>query len=248
MIQSSTWRCIGAKLIRAFCYDCIQRMRLAPTVAVVVLLALPAAGQVRLLIKSDGRKVIYNVPTSGGGRGGDMKWLARQRDRRSQYDPMIDRYSTRFGVDPVLVRAVIQVESNFNAACVSNKGARGLMQLMPETARRYGVSHILDPDENIRGGVRYLADLLDMFPNDLPRALAAYNAGEGAVAKYAGIPPYEETMTYVKRALTVYYGHPYGQATSFAGGRTRKLTGGFKAGVEPLAVALLPGMRYLGTR
>ena len=99
----------------------------------------------------------------------------------------------------------------------------------------------------IHGGVRYLSDLLRLFPNDLPRTLAAYNAGENAVFKYAGIPPYDETMTYVKRALTVYYGSPYGQATWFPATRGgKKLAGGFGSQLlEPAAV--MPGMRYLGT-
>jgi soluble lytic murein transglycosylase-like protein len=182
--------------------------------------------QVRLSVAADGRKTISNFGSSSG-RNSDWRWLAKQRDRRSKYDPLIDRYSNAYGVDPVLVRAVIVVESNYNVRCVSNKGARGLMQLMPETARRYGVKSIFDPEENIRGGVHYLSDLLDLFHNDLQRSLAAYNAGEGAVVKYSGIPPYEETSTYVKRTLTVYYGRPYGQGTVFAAGRNAKLKGGF---------------------
>ncbi len=145
------------------------------------------------------------------------------------------------------MRAVIQVESNFDPKCISRRGARGLMQLMPETARRYGVLNVFDPEENIRGGVHYLADLLQLFPKDLPRALAAYNAGENAVLKYAGIPPFNETATYVKRALTVYYGAPYGQATWFPGAKGgRKLAGGFSSQLLT-PIAALPGMRYLGT-
>jgi len=221
----------------------------APVVFAVIatLAATGATAQVQVIVGADGRKTISNFGVSSA-HSGDLRWLAKQRNRRSPYDAMIDRHAVAYGVDPVLVRAVIQVESDFDPQCVSNKGARGLMQLMPETARRYGVRSIFDPEENIRGGVRYLGDLLGMFHNDLPRALAAYNAGEGAVLKYAGIPPYSETMTYVKRALTVYYGQPYGQATSFAGNRNAKLKGGFMAKVvDPLAAAVLPGMRYLGT-
>jgi soluble lytic murein transglycosylase-like protein len=219
-------------------------------IALALLLALPAAAQVQLMVNRDGKKVIYNVPSGGaGGSAGNLNWLAKQRNRRSPYDALIDRYAAHYGVDPVLVRAVIQVESDFNPMCVSNKGARGLMQLMPETARRYGVRRVHDPEENIRGGVAYLADLLELFGNDLSRTLAAYNAGEGAVAKYAGIPPYSETMTYVKRALTVYYGHPYGGGSvSYAGSRGKGLLrGGFTA-ARPLAAAILPGFRYLGSQ
>jgi soluble lytic murein transglycosylase-like protein len=224
-------------------------MRLA-RVAMICLAALPAFAQVQLMVRSDGKKVIYNVGGSGGGKVSDLKWLAKQRDRRSSYDRLIEQYADRYNVDPILVRAVIQVESNFNPQCTSNKGARGLMQLMPETASRYGVKKIADPEENIRGGVAYLADLLEMFSYDLPRVLAAYNAGEGAVTRHGGIPPYSETMTYVKRALTVYYGRPYdgSGAVSFAGGRGRGLlAGGFKAGT-PLATAIVPGFRYLGSQ
>ena len=223
-------------------------MHVFATSAVILLLASSVEAQVQLTVQRDGTKVITNFSVLGA-RGSDWNWLARQRNRPSRFDSMIDRWSLQYGVDPVLVRAVIQVESDFNPNCVSNKGARGLMQLMPETARRYGVKQVHDPNDNIRGGVRYLADLLGTFSNDLPRTLAAYNAGEGAVAKYSGIPPYRETMTYVKRALTVYYGQPYGQATSFAGRRMGgpKLKGGFTAQVAPLADAMLPGMRYLGS-
>jgi soluble lytic murein transglycosylase-like protein len=219
--------------------------RLVPALALLAI-AFTTRADVRMLVRADGKKVIYNVGSYG--RGSDYKWLARQRNRRSVYDPIIERYAARFDVDPVLVRAVIQVESDFNPQCVSRKGARGLMQLMPETARRYNVASMHDPEQNIRGGVAYLRDLLTMFRGDVQHALAAYNAGEGAVAKYRGIPPYEETTVYVRRALTVYYGRPWGQATSFAGGRgTKTLRGGFGARLmQPLAV--LPGMRYLGSQ
>ena len=210
--------------------------------------AVPVSAQVGLVIRADGSKIISNIGARSSRQSTDWSWLAKQRNRRSQYDAVIERYASQHGVDPVLVRAVIQVESNFEPRCVSHKGARGLMQLMPETARRYGVRDIFDVEQNIRGGIRYLADLMVMFPNDLTRALAAYNAGENAVIRNAGIPPYEETMTYVKRALTVYYGRPYG-AVGFAGSRGgRKLKGGFKtASAQPL-IAALPGMRYLGSQ
>jgi soluble lytic murein transglycosylase-like protein len=215
--------------------------------ALVFAAATAASGSVHVAVGKDGRKVIYNVP-SGKSRFSDYQWLARQHDRRSRYDNIIEKYARIYRVDPVLVRAVIQVESDFNPACVSKKGARGLMQLMPGTAKRYRVNNVHDPVENIRGGVNYLRDLLELFRNDLPRVLAAYNAGENAVIRYGGIPPYAETTTYVKRALTVFYGRPYGQAMSFAGRRDKAtLHGGFKGMTEPL-VALTPGIRYLGSQ
>ena len=223
-------------------------MRTASLTIALLLLGSSLQAQVHLIIKRDGTKVISNFGTMPGGRGSDWNWWAKQRDRRSSYDSYIDRYAGQYHVDPILVRAVIQVESDFNPRCVSNKGARGLMQLMPETERQYGVHNVFDPEDNIHAGVHNLADLLGRYRGDLHRVLAAYNAGEGAVSKYRGIPPYEETMTYVKRALTVYYGTPYGQVIGFAGGRGgRKLAGGFSARVPPI-VAMLPGMRYLGNR
>ncbi|HMC23253.1 MAG TPA: lytic transglycosylase domain-containing protein [Thermoanaerobaculia bacterium] len=219
-------------------------MRLA-AIGVALCVTVSATAQVQITVRSDGTKVISNIG-SAGRRTSDYVWLSKQRNRRSKYDPIIERHSDHFGVDPTLVRAVIQVESGFDPKCISRRGARGLMQLMPETAKHYGVRSIFDPEENIRAGVHYLADLIRMFPHDLPRALAAYNAGENAVFKYAGIPPYDETMTYVKRALTVYYGQPYGQAVWFPGSKGgRKLAGGFGAKLlDPIAA--LPGMRYLG--
>lgn len=223
-------------------------MRFMIIVLGVSLLVPIARADVRLSTKKDGTKVIYNVG-AGPALSTDLDWLAKQHDRRTKYDPIIERYAEKYRIDATLVRAVIQVESNFNVRCVSNKGARGLMQLMPGTATRFGVTEIHDPEENIRAGVQYLAYLLRLFEDDLSRALAAYNAGENAVLKYGGIPPYRETEAYVKRALTVYYGRPYGSAISFAGRRGgKKLRGGFGAGVvEPLAAALIPGAKYLGT-
>ncbi len=210
-----------------------------------------ARADVRLTTRKDGTKVISNFGDDA--RQTNLDWLAKQHDRASKYDEIIERYAAKYRIDATLVRAVIQVESNFNMRCVSKKGARGLMQLMPDTATRFGVTEIHDPEQNIRGGVQYLAYLLRLFEHDLSRALAAYNAGENAVIRYGGIPPYAETEQYVKRALTVYYGRPYGSAVSFAGKRGgRKLRGGFGTGVgnavvQPLAAALIPGAKYLGT-
>jgi soluble lytic murein transglycosylase-like protein len=109
----------------------------------------------------------------------------------------VERIATEQSVPAELLHSVIQVESNYNASAVSPKGAQGLMQLMPETARRFGVPDSFDPVENIQGGAKYLKYLLALYKGDYPRALAAYNAGEKAVAKYGGIPPYAETQNYV---------------------------------------------------
>lgn len=224
-------------------------MRVTVLLLTAMIAAPAAVADIRVTTRH-GRKFIYNVGSAKSRTANDDRWLASRHDRRTEYDPIIERHARRYRVDPVLVRAVIQVESNFDPNCVSRKGARGLMQLMPATAKRYGVDKIHDPDQNIRGGVRYLRDLLEMFPGDLPRALAAYNAGENAVIRHGGIPPYEETDTYVKRALTVYYGRPYGQAIGFAGRSSGKpLRGGFAESVTPpVAAAVLPGIRYLGSQ
>jgi hypothetical protein len=115
------------------------------------------------------------------------------------YAEIIDEAASRVGVDPRLVRAVIQVESAYQASARSRKGAMGLMQLMPETARRYAVADPYDPGSNIDGGIRHLKSLLDRF--ELSLALAAYNAGEAAVERFRGIPPYAETQSYVRQVL-----------------------------------------------
>jgi len=108
-------------------------------------------------------------------------------------------------LEPALIHAVIAAESGYNPSALSPKGAVGLMQLMPQTAKRYSVTNPLDPLQNIQGGARYLRDLLRMFNNDLKLALAAYNAGENAVMKYGNrIPPFPETLAYVPRVLSYY--------------------------------------------
>jgi soluble lytic murein transglycosylase-like protein len=119
-----------------------------------------------------------------------------------EFDPIINTLSSEYGVDKSLVKAVIQAESGYNPNAVSPKGASGLMQLMPETARDLKVSNTFNPTDNIRGGVRYLRFLLDTFKGDVSLALAAYNAGLAKVSKYGGIPPYEETRNYVSRVLS----------------------------------------------
>jgi soluble lytic murein transglycosylase-like protein len=117
------------------------------------------------------------------------------------YDEVIAEYAERYQVDPALVRAVIHAESGFDRLAISSKGARGLMQLMPATARERGCRNPFDPDDNVHAGVEQLRVLLDEHGKNLPRALAAYNAGSNPVARYRGIPPYAETEQYVARVL-----------------------------------------------
>ncbi|MES1257998.1 MAG: lytic transglycosylase domain-containing protein [Acidobacteriota bacterium] len=112
---------------------------------------------------------------------------------------LVNQIALEQGVEDSLVHSVIRAESNYNARAVSPKGAQGIMQLIPSTARRFGVVNAFDPKDNIQGGVRYLRFLLDYYGNDYARTIAAYNAGEGAVDKYHGVPPYPETQNYVVR-------------------------------------------------
>jgi|GEM_PF-2059108 len=117
---------------------------------------------------------------------------------------LVDTMAARYKIDPKLVLAVIKVESNFQQNAVSPKGALGLMQLMPDTAAQFGVAHVLEPKENIAGGIKYLHHLLCNFNGNIPFALASYNAGEGAILKYGGIPPYNETLKYLKLLKMIY--------------------------------------------
>ncbi len=116
-----------------------------------------------------------------------------------ELDKLIETIAEKNSVEAPLVHSVIRAESNYNANAVSPKGALGMMQLIPSTASRFGVTDAFDPEQNIEGGVKYLKFLLDLYNQDYVKTIAAYNAGEGAVARYGGVPPYEETRTYVTR-------------------------------------------------
>jgi soluble lytic murein transglycosylase-like protein len=121
-------------------------------------------------------------------------------------DSAIEQAAARHDVDPNLVRAVVKVESNFNPNAVSRKGAMGLMQLMPSTARQLNVKNPFDPEQNVDAGVRHLKQLLESYRGDIKLTLAAYNAGAGAVARSSGVPRYAETQNYVRRITNLYYG------------------------------------------
>lgn len=131
--------------------------------------------------------------------------MSEFRMNRQRYTPIINTTAAQYQVDPALVHAVIMAESGYNPNAVSPKGATGLMQLMPATARRYGVFNSYDAAANVQGGTRYLRDLLEMFNNNIHLAVAAYNAGENAVINHGNkIPPYRETRNYVSRVLDFY--------------------------------------------
>ncbi len=125
---------------------------------------------------------------------------------RNSYSDMIERACARHGVDPALVHALVKVESNFNPRAVSRKGARGLMQLMPETAHEMHVRNSFNPAENIDAGVRYLRSLLDHYEGNIRLALAAYNSGVSAVQRWGTIPPFPETKQYVRKIMNLYHG------------------------------------------
>ena len=144
-----------------------------------------------------------NVPTHEGFRRVIREGGARYSSPNS-YEDLIRSASNRHRVDADLIRAVIRVESGFDSSARSHKGAMGLMQLMPETARLYNIVDLHDPSANIEGGVRHLKLLLGKYRGDLELSLAAYNAGISAVEKYGGIPPFAETRDYVRRVLSYY--------------------------------------------
>jgi soluble lytic murein transglycosylase-like protein len=146
--------------------------------------------------------LVLKSPLQSGNRRQDLEETLLRRSRR--YDEFIEQAARDAAVDSQLLRAVIVVESGFDERAVSPRGARGLMQLMPVTARRYGAHDLFNPLQNIRAGARYLRDLLDRYDRDLELALAAYNAGEDAVDRYRAVPPFVETRAYVPRVISVY--------------------------------------------
>ena len=176
-----------------------------------VVSAAPAAAQIYTWRDANGHLVLSNVRTESGAPAATRTYAVPRAetvratryvtaDRAWQYETLITEHSRLNGVRSDLVRAVMQVESAFNPNAISPKGAMGLMQLMPATMRQYGVRNAFNPAENVRAGVAYLRALLDRYSNNEELALAAYNAGPGAVDKYGqAIPPYRETQNYVAK-------------------------------------------------
>jgi soluble lytic murein transglycosylase-like protein len=129
---------------------------------------------------------------------------ASAADLRTLYNPIVKKVAGKYRIDPELVHTVIRVESNYDAFAISSAGAMGLMQLMPETALQYGVQNVFDPGQNIEGGVRYLKDLVALYAGKTALVLAAYNAGQEAVRRYKGVPPYPETRSYIAGIMRSY--------------------------------------------
>lgn len=176
--------------------------------------ASPAHANIYIFVEADGRVHMadrqidarYQLAVSDtAGANVIAAPAAVYRLDKSKHDPLIAHSAHAAGLPHALVAAVISVESGFNEKAVSPKGAKGLMQLMPGTAKRYGVANVFDPAQNIKGGTAYLKDLMALFNNDVSLTLAAYNAGEEAVARYGRkIPPFPETRKYVQLVLARY--------------------------------------------
>jgi soluble lytic murein transglycosylase-like protein len=163
----------------------------------------PTQAQIASYVDAQGRVTYVNANPPA-------KAMRRQMARQPFAPPVkllqiAEAVAKRNDMDPALVQAVIQTESNWNPFAVSSKGAFGLMQLLPSTAERYGVRDVFDPEQNVKGGTRYLRDLLDLYHGDLKKSLAAYNAGEQAVAKFGGVPAYRETRNYVRKVTNTYF-------------------------------------------
>jgi soluble lytic murein transglycosylase-like protein len=176
-----------------------------------LLFALPSRADIYKTVGPDGVISFTNTPKKGSSlviRSQDRPPVRMPSDaspaRFSRYDEHIRQASALYQIPEELIRAVIRVESDFDPRAVSPANARGLMQLIPETAERMLVTDVFDPRQNIFGGVRYLRVLANLFNGDLELTIAAYNAGEGAVMRHGGIPPYPETVEYVKRVLANY--------------------------------------------
>ena len=144
--------------------------------------------------------VSFSAPPAAGS--------SRSQELKQQYDPIVQACARQFNVPADLIHSIIRAESAYDSGAVSPKGAVGLMQLMPETATQYGVSNLFDPSDNIKGGVKYLKDMIKLFNGDTAKVLAAYNAGQEALKKFNGIPPYAETREYIRRVMAT-YSKPY---------------------------------------
>ena len=181
---------------------------LAAALVLTAISATAATAQIYVVVEADGTRRFTNEPVEGSEVFLQTMYTvdpnATVRSGPVPFQREISDASSREGVDSKLVEAVIAAESAFDPWAQSNKGAQGLMQLMPDTADRFGVANVWDPQQNIAGGTAYLGELIEMFRGNLHHVLAAYNAGEGAVTRHGGVPPYAETQQYVERVLAYY--------------------------------------------
>ncbi len=192
------------------------------SVFAVLFLIFPAFSQIYMYKDAKGRLIITDAPKGNVKHykvfGSSKKSIANSFSRRKKkivaktdnvlINKLVSKYAKKYKVDESLIHALIKVESDYDIHAVSPVGAKGLMQLMDKTAKLYKVKDPFDPEENIRAGVKHLKMLMDKY-NDTEKALAAYNAGETAVEKYNGIPPYRETKRYVKKIMALYTGQDY---------------------------------------
>jgi soluble lytic murein transglycosylase-like protein len=185
-----------------------------------IAVAAGATAEVRVVLRDDGTHFMYNsnprrpdVPVS----------VSRTAVQKIDLDAIIERFAREANLEVDLVRAVIRTESAYDTRAVSRRGAMGLMQLMPMTVDELAVSDPFDPEDNVRAGTRYLRRMLDTFDEDLELALAAYNAGPEAVRRFAGIPPYRETVEYVEKVMRLYRADPsYAVRSSTSVGKGRR--------------------------
>ncbi|MGQ9618607.1 MAG: lytic transglycosylase domain-containing protein [Candidatus Aminicenantia bacterium] len=167
----------------------------------VLLLVFPLKSEIIVKRDENGNIIITNkLPKETVKKNSPPQNTGR---KKRDFEALVENYASKYGIDKDLVHAVIQVESDYNPLAISKKGAMGLMQLHPEIAKDLRVHNPFDIHLNLKGGIKYLKEMLDRY-GDLPRALAAYNAGPKAVDRYKGIPPYKETQNYVRKVLSIY--------------------------------------------
>jgi soluble lytic murein transglycosylase-like protein len=202
--RKGAWICLllGFCLIRPVWADIYMN---TSDSGVVALSNVPTDGGYTVLIAAP-KQAVATIPEARAPEA-KARTPGSLRARKARYDQIVDEVSQAHGIESALLHAVISVESRYNPKALSKKGAAGLMQLMPGTAKRYGVTDAFDPAQNLGGGAKYLRHLLKMFNSDVGLALAAFNAGEYAVVKHGNrIPPYRETLHYVPKVLD-YYQH-----------------------------------------
>jgi soluble lytic murein transglycosylase len=185
----------------------VERVLIVPFLAAFLLTVFLApqagAGTIYQWEDSNGCVHFSNIPNDPRFR----PWVEERRSKnfleeRRKLHTLVEKAGNKHRVNPDLIKAIIKVESDFNPEAISPKGALGLMQLMPDTARRWGVSRVFDPEENVEGGILHFKFLMDMFSHNLKKALAAYNAGEQPVMRYQNIPPFPETEHFVKSVIS----------------------------------------------